>query len=314
MNTKHILCPIDFSEFNESANEFASTIAQTEGADITYMHVTAPDVPYGSFEPENLARTKHRKQRELEKVSPTTTGIDATHVVEFGSPSKRILEYAKENEIDLIVMSTHGRTGLRRLFMGSVTESVVNKSECPVLAIKSRTPVATMPLHPARATLAQATSSQQTTEMKQNGVICAIEAHDRCQEVVDLAAMFAKQHGVDLDLVHVTYSPDPAATAWPGYIASPHELSRDHRKFLEVRTNVDGVDLHYHHLSGSPAAKILDFVKRNEPWLLVVGTHGRLGIARLVGSVATALLRNAICPVMILRQRQVSQLYEKTVR
>lgn len=143
--------------------------------------------------------------------------------------------------------------------------------------------------------------------MKKNGVICAIDVNDYDQNVVDLAATFAKQFGVDLNLVHVTLFPDPSNAAWPAYLGSPNVLIQDNRRLRKVTTNVGDVKVHHHHLSGIPKEKILGFVERNEPRLLVLGTHGRTGMARLFGSVASIVLRNANCPVMILRQRQNSQ-------
>lgn len=136
-----------------------------------------------------------------------------------------------------------------------------------------------------------------------NGVTCAIDANDYDQDVVDLAADFAKRFDVDLDLIHVTLFPDPTNAAWPAYVGSPNEMIRNHECLKKVETSVAGVDLRFHHLSGIPAEKILEFVEAHEPRLLVLGTHGRQGLERLLGSVAMRILRRAPCPVMILRQR-----------
>ena len=143
--------------------------------------------------------------------------------------------------------------------------------------------------------------------MKKNGVICAIDVNDFDQNVVDLAAMFAKQFGVDLDLLHVTLFPDPSNAAWPGYLGSPNTIIQDNHRLRAVTTHEKGVQVHHHHLSGLPAEKVLGFVERNEPQLLVLGTHGRQRLQRVLGSVATKILRHASCPVMVLRQRQNTQ-------
>jgi universal stress protein A len=142
--------------------------------------------------------------------------------------------------------------------------------------------------------------------MTGNGVVCAIDVNDYDQDVVDLAARFARQFGVDLDLVHVTLFPDPTNAAWPAYLGSPDSLIQDNRKFRNVTTSVENVKVHFHHLSGTPSKQVLEFVDRNHPRMLVLGTHGRRGLARLVGSTASHILRHASCPVMILRQRKNS--------
>jgi nucleotide-binding universal stress UspA family protein len=143
--------------------------------------------------------------------------------------------------------------------------------------------------------------------MKKNGIICAIDVNDFDQDVIDLAATFAKQFKVDLDILHITLFPDPANAAWPAYLGSPNALIQDNRRLRKIKTNIAGVNVIRHHLSGHPPEKILAFVDRNEPQLLVLGTHGRTGLARIFGSIASKILRNANCPVMVLRQRQNSQ-------
>ena len=141
MNIKKILCPIDFSDFNKPANEYASMLAKSTGASIVYLHVSLPDVPYGSYAYIDPVQEEKRDRKQLETIKPTVEGVEASYVVESGPPKDRIVEYAIENDIDLIVMGTHGRTGLGRLVMGSVAEAVVRKAECPVLALKSNSPV-----------------------------------------------------------------------------------------------------------------------------------------------------------------------------
>ena len=141
MNIKRILCPIDFSEFNEVTNQYASVLASASGAEIVYLHVSIPDIPYGTTVYVDLEQDEERCRKQLQTINPTIEGIPATYVVEFGTPANQIVTYAKENDIDLIVMGTHGRTGFRRALMGSVAEVVVRKAECPVLALKSGTEV-----------------------------------------------------------------------------------------------------------------------------------------------------------------------------
>ena len=143
--------------------------------------------------------------------------------------------------------------------------------------------------------------------MKKNGVACAIDVNDFDQEVIDSAGAFAKQIGVDLDLVHVSLFPNPGEAVLPGYLGSPNVIIQDNRRFRQVTTNVEGVNINLHHLSGIPTDKILTFIDKYEPQLLVLGTHGRSGLSRIFGSVAAKILRRASCPVMVLRQRQNSQ-------
>ncbi len=137
---------------------------------------------------------------------------------------------------------------------------------------------------------------------EQGGVICAIDVNDYDQNTIDLAATYARHFGLDVDLLHVTLIPDPGTAAWPAYVGSPNLLIRDSRKLQQVATQVPNVELRCHQLSGLPAQEILEFVQRNPPRLLVLGTHGRSGMARIFGSVAAKVMRHASCPVMVLRK------------
>lgn len=139
--------------------------------------------------------------------------------------------------------------------------------------------------------------------MKNSNVICAIDVNDFDPGVVDVAANFAAQFGVGLDLLHVTPFPDPMNAAWPAYVGSPDPVIRDQQRLQEIDTDHLSIAVHRHHLSGAPADKILEFVQQNPPTLLVLGTHGRRGLGRLLGSVAMKVLRRASCPVMVLRQK-----------
>ena len=141
MHLNKILCPIDFSDFNNAANEYASVLAKSTGASVIYLHVTVNADVYGSYAYVAEPADESAILEKLKEVTPTIQGVEADHVVLTGGASEAIVEYAKENEIDIIVMGTHGRTGLGRLLMGSVAEEVVRRASCPVLAIKSNTQV-----------------------------------------------------------------------------------------------------------------------------------------------------------------------------
>ncbi|MEZ6095379.1 MAG: universal stress protein [Pirellulaceae bacterium] len=139
MKIKHILVPIDFSEANEAANLYASTLADATGAEITYLHVSFADVVYGSYSYINVEDDEKRDMELLRKFEPTNSGVKADYAVKMGPPADTIVEFARDHVVDLIVLGTHGRTGLSRVLMGSVAEAVVRKADCPVLAVKSNT-------------------------------------------------------------------------------------------------------------------------------------------------------------------------------
>lgn len=136
MNVNTILCPIDFSEFNEVANEYASTLARTWGASIIYLTVPGQGVYNGDYT-YAMERTAERELQKLKEYQPLFPEIEYVHEVKVSSlTAQSIVEFAADNDVDLIVLSTHGRTGMRRVLMGSVAEAVVRTANCPVLTVK----------------------------------------------------------------------------------------------------------------------------------------------------------------------------------
>ena len=141
---KTILHPTDFSRPSEYAFQVACSLARDYGAKLFVLHVDMPPVTIGEvvsyMEPEEY---KERLWAEFHRLEASEPGIRdlrvETKLVE-GSPAKEILRLAREIKPELIVMGTHGRTGLGRLLMGSVAEEVVRKSPFPVLTVK--TPIA----------------------------------------------------------------------------------------------------------------------------------------------------------------------------
>ena len=137
-----ILHPTDFSDRSEHAFHLACALARDYGARLVVLHVTAhPVIGYGEGvlppDPEELAR---HAWDELNRLEVPGGSVRAERRLEEGDPVSEILRVAGESGADLVVMGTHGRTGLPRLLMGSVAELVVRKAKCPVLTVRSPFP------------------------------------------------------------------------------------------------------------------------------------------------------------------------------
>jgi universal stress protein A len=139
MEIRHILSPTDFSEHAEQAVTAAFELAQRFGTKLSLLHVI--EVPVYAIEValplENLER-EARRGLALLHPEAEAAHVDVARLVELGVPYQRILETARAEQVDLIVMATHGRTGLGHLFVGSVAERVVRLASCPVLTIRPR--------------------------------------------------------------------------------------------------------------------------------------------------------------------------------
>lgn len=138
-----ILCPIDFDPDSLAALELAKSVAQKYQAKLYVLHVARIPTPDMDV-PVPIAEHPHWEQtarERLEEVARKNLDHETTYelVVKSGIPEGAIPEAANDLGIDLIVMATHGRTGLTHLLMGSVAEEVVRAAACPVMVIKPQT-------------------------------------------------------------------------------------------------------------------------------------------------------------------------------
>jgi nucleotide-binding universal stress UspA family protein len=138
MNAKRILVPSDFSPAGEAALQWATSLARDSGATMVIAHVEEPPMAYGGGELYYGLEQPNRDElrKVLAKVVPLDPSVPYEHKLLVGDPAEAIVRTAEEEGVDLIVMGTHGRTGLTRLLMGSVAEAVVRKATCPVLTVK----------------------------------------------------------------------------------------------------------------------------------------------------------------------------------
>lgn len=137
-----ILHPTDFSEYSKGAFQVARALARDYKARLILMHVSLPPVlVYAEAIPINPPTDMlfDSLREKLRMMIPEEEDVTIDTVLKEGDPATEIIHAAEEKHCDLIVMGTHGRSGLTRLLMGSVTEDVLRKAGCPVLTVKHPT-------------------------------------------------------------------------------------------------------------------------------------------------------------------------------
>jgi nucleotide-binding universal stress UspA family protein len=134
INIKKILYPTDFSPYSNQAYFHAVALAEKHHASLTIMYVYVPGVP--PLGNSTGTADRHYWQDLLEQIRPVDESIPVNHILLEGDPATEIVRYAHDAAMDLVVMGTHGRTGLERLLMGSVAEKVLRDSPCSVLVVK----------------------------------------------------------------------------------------------------------------------------------------------------------------------------------
>jgi nucleotide-binding universal stress UspA family protein len=284
MDTKKILCPVDFSDSSRGALELALRLAREARGSVTLAHVvqtiyvTSPDPGFGlapvytaMFEGADQALAALKA--EAARLAPT---VPVEVVRELGTPWDHLTGLARRGKFDLVVMGTHGRTGLAHVLVGSVAERVVRHAPCPVLV--TRAPVA----EPFRS------------------ILCPVDFSEPSRLALRGAAELAGKEGASLTILHV-YARRPAS--------SDKELEAEVARIRPVigEWEIDA------RVWGAPSVEVA--WEEGTPWqaivrraaagthdLIAVGTHGRTGIQHvLLGSVAERVIRHAPCSVLAVR-------------
>lgn len=271
---RRILYPTDQSSSAEHAYSWAVRLAASVGAELHVLHVALPDL-------EDLR----------EKVSPESLTPEAPpdelsvhRVVRPGDSAPAVIvDYCRDEEIDLVVMGTVGRGGLRRFLLGSVAETVVREAPCPVLTVPARAP-------------------SEAVER----VLAAVDFSDFSARTLRHANEFASLHDARLDVLHVlqevtvpsAYGPELAPVVTPELEQRSREVLDD--LIAEVASARSPIEPHVSF--GYPATEILRFAEEYGADLIVVATHGLTGLEHfLIGSVAEKVVRKAPCPVLTVR-------------
>lgn len=141
---RHILVPLDFSGYAEAALPYAALFARKYGAKITLLHVipaqmyAVGEMDFWQFSDEVLTTLEESARQKLQALYSPAERVEFAieERVRQGTPFVEILLEAEEQEVDLIVMATQGRTGIAHLMLGSITERIVREAFCPVLTIR----------------------------------------------------------------------------------------------------------------------------------------------------------------------------------
>lgn len=140
---KKILVPIDFSDYSKKALQYAFNLAQQFSAQILLIYVIEPVIYPADFSMGQVAlpsvdiEMNTRAKEELENLATREiSGLDVKTIIKTGKPFVEIVETAAEEDIDLIIIASHGHTGVEHLLFGSTAEKVVRKAPCPVLTLR----------------------------------------------------------------------------------------------------------------------------------------------------------------------------------
>jgi nucleotide-binding universal stress UspA family protein len=292
---KRILIPLDGSELAERSLPLALQIAQAQGGELILMRVplaekmmTAYPAEYSLLWPEqSLQLSQKMSQEYLEAVLARYEGGDVplrTMLVD-GDVAGGIVDTAVAENADLIVMSTHGYSGLTRWMLGSVTERVLREAHCPVLALRNTKPVEQMLITLDGSYLAE-TALEPGFSLAQalNSRVVLLQVLSD-KELANLSEI----EGLDMERAE----------------QANNELGDGIQRHLErliSKQAPPGLNVKAVVASGSAAPTILDHIEYYDVNIAVMATHGRTGVRRWVyGSVTEKVMRGANCSMLIVR-------------
>jgi nucleotide-binding universal stress UspA family protein len=295
---KKILVPLDGSLASESALETAMQVGQAFHAEVLLLrsiqlvYSSMPIVPgeYGWQWPEYAREDTHREILDyLDKIRRLYDCPDC-HVRSTaleGDPASCIVDTAEEG-IDLIVMSTHGQTGMRRAIFGSVTERVLHSVKCPVLVTRSKEPI--------------------------RRILITLDGSPLAEKALLPALEISRAIGARIILLRVneaiSVNPLEVAVSWDWDIPESEQKRMSERrrtaesylKDVALRFNLSLDEVETFVLDGSPVDRIQEFARLYGIDLIAMSTHGHGGLRRwLYGSVAAKVMRGSHCSMLIIR-------------
>jgi len=277
ISVHHVMCPTDFSEFAERAFAEAIRLARWFGARVTVLHVFPPPIPMGPdmsslpFTAEITEGVRNANLNELRRFVETAGhgGVPIELVCREGDARREIQDAARETNVDLVVMGTHGRTGLARVALGSVTEAILAHPPAPVLVVRKRA----------------APHDGLFRKM-----LCAVDLSEWSAETMAFALAVAQEGTKHVTVLNVIDDSD--ATHARAALARLRKLIPEHADDsgpIEARVGFGVVE-----------REIVRIAEQNGADVIVIGTHGRGAIDRILfGSTPRDVVRTAGCPVLV---------------
>lgn len=303
----HLLTPLDGSELAAQALTHAQAIAQRSGARLTLLQVIPnvaalaqePALPPGRLTAALHTQTLQSQWQEqaraaLEQTAQAITdqGVTADAAVVVAHPPDGILDYAQTHAVDLIVMSTHGRSGLARWVYGSVAARVVQAAACPVLLI--RTVAGETPPAPRKILVTLDGTRLSTRALPEAERLARLFK----AEIV-LLRVVVDSYEQNLRYVPASLAPE-VADYTSGLLERLIAQATVEQGGIAADLLARGVEATSIVLTGDPVQTILDYAVSEAVELIAMATHGRSGMARMLhGSAAERVLHDAPCPLLL---------------
>ena len=298
---KKVLFPTDFSDMANQALPYAIKMAKVSGAELIMLHAITlyehdPNDPEHHFPSlqtycsEVIEAAQNRFQICIERIGDAGVNVRKA-IVQGISPHAAILEFVRdEGDIGLIVMSTHGRSGLSHVLLGSVAENVIRYAGCPILVTKS----------PEHEFL-----DPETGEVHIRKILFPVDFSEDSLRPLAFLKFIAEMgdaevvvfHSVDIEVPPIYYASGIDSILQ----LDPHLDERVIQKMKDqIGSKLEGLTISYEVQEGRAVDRIREYAAGNEIDLIIIGAAGSHGIGDfLFGSTAARVIQKAVCPVLI---------------
>jgi len=313
---KKILVPLDGSVEAETVLPYVRDIASRFGSEVDILSVGLGSKRrrinqlldnYVHHAVEHLQKNEITCRAVLLYSSPEEEMVDYTEItipgqelkatgrVLYGGPAENILAYTHNHHINLVIMATHGLSGLRRWWLGSIFEKVVSQSTIPILGIHSK----------------QVKEIDRDRKAIFKRILAPLDGSDTGEAALHDAEAVALKTGAAMVLLHVIPAPHAIEARWLGpefadFVKAMHDAGQKYLAKTEKRLAEKGIEVSVKIVSGDPAERVIDVAKQEKIDLIAMSTHGRSGIARWVlGSVADKILHESKIPMWLVRPKGI---------
>lgn len=292
-----IVVPLDHSEASEAALPLAAHLAQRRGIPLTLVHVLEESPDMASFigrgsGVDALLEIERGSHDYLQQLANDVASVEVETAVLRGEPAAGLVEYVEELDQPLIVMSSHGRTGFRRMVMGSVTAKIVHTAPAPVMVVR-----------------AGDEGSDVKVPAQIRRVLAPLDGSDFAEHA--LHATYELVTGADV-AIHLVRVPETASYPATMYGAASYEAVETYMDAMQSEAEryltavADGLkqqhqgEVSWEVRQGAASIAILEAAQAFDADLIAMASHGRTGFRRfLMGSVAEQVLRDAHVPVLM---------------
>jgi nucleotide-binding universal stress UspA family protein len=308
---RRMLVPLDGSELAEVVFPYIKELAARLEIDVILLQVAGPVL--GQFGPmrrayiDRVIEIVRREIRDIQSDIGTrleTKPIEVRGELVEGYPAEVILRYAEENEVDLIALATHGYSGLKRWGIGSVASKVLSASKIPIWLIR-----------------AGIIEEKPYDEWPSTTLLVPLDGSELAESVLPHIEILAKQRStkpVEVVLLRVAESPtmpsyfgpelSGMSLNWGEYVQQEEvrrkKLAVEYLDKIETQLKNSDVSVRSEVLEGKTSDEIINFATKNPFTIIVMATHGRSGLGRLVyGSVAATLLNSVTCPILLIKPK-----------